>query len=186
MRLYSTCGDFYIWFCWIWLFCKLYYCDLWLYRCLSLYGHFCIIAWDLLFSSKLVCLIIGVAMISFLESMSFFKSSIFCCVLVLWQHSTFATALLNFSKYDSNFSCIAVSLFSKWRVGSVSNCSKVSVCCCAEDLGICLTFCNKGVSDWIGNWGVSFGVLGVSVWTESSSFLSDLVPGVIYKYFLSY
>ena len=84
-------------------------------------------------------------------------------------HFIFGTALLIFSKYDSNFSCIAVSLFSKWRVSSVSNCSKVSVFC-AEGLGTCLAFSNKGVSDWIGNWGVSFGVLGVSVWTESPSF----------------
>ena len=51
---------------------------------------------------------------------------------------------------------------------------------CAEGLGICLTFCNNGVSDWIGDWGVSFGVIGVSVWTELSSFLSDLVLGVFY------
>ena len=62
-----------------------------------------------------------------------------------------------------------MSLFSKWRVSSASNCSKVGVFCCAEGLGICLTFCNNAVSDWIGNWGVSFGVLGVSVWIESSS-----------------
>ena len=75
--------------------------------------------------------------------------------------------------------------FSRWRVSSVSNYSKVSVFCCAEGLGICLIFCNKGVSDWIGNWGVSFGVLGVRVWTESSSFLSDLVPCFLFYFFFS-
>ena len=57
--------------------------------------------------------------------------------------------------------CIAVSLFSTWLVSSVSNCSKVRVFCCSEGLGICLKFFNKGTSDWIGNWGISFGVLGV-------------------------
>ena len=136
MRLRSTCGNFCGWFCWIWLFCKL-----------SCFG--CVV---LLFSSKWVCLIIGVVMISFLESNSFFKFAIFSCnVLVfwVWQHYILATVLLIFSKYYSNFSCIAVSLFSKWRVSSVSNCSKVSVFCCAEGLGICLTFCNKGFwLDW--------------------------------------
>ena len=146
MHLRCTCGDFCVWFCWIWLFCKFSCCVLWFYRCLSLYGGFCVVAWDLLFSSKSVCLFIGVVMISFLESNSVFKLAIFYCnVLVFWfwQHPIFATVLLIFSKYDSNFSCIAVSLFSKWRVSSVSNFSNVIVFCSAKGLGICLTFCNR-------------------------------------------
>ena len=97
---------------------------------------------------------------------------------MFWQHSIFASVLLIFPKYDSTFSSIGVGFFSKLRVSSVSNCLKVIVFYCAESLGICLTFCNKGVSVWIGNWGISFGVLGVSVCTESSSILSDLVSSV--------
>ena len=97
---------------------------------------------------------------------------------MFWQHSIFASVLLIFSKYDSTFSSIGVGFFSKLRVSSVSNCLKVFVFYCAESLGICLTFCNKGVSVWIGNWGISFGVLGVSVCTESSSILSDFVSSV--------
>ena len=97
---------------------------------------------------------------------------------MFWQHSIFASVLLIFSMYDSTFSSIGVGFLSKLRVSSVSNCLKVIVFYCAESLGICLTFCNKGVSVWIGNWGISFGVLGVSVCTESSSILSDLVSSV--------
>ena len=99
MHLRCTCGDFCVWFCWIWLFCKFSCCVLWFYRCLSLYGGFCVVAWDLLFSSKSVCLFIGVVMISFLESNSVFKLAIFCCnVLVFWfwQHSIFSTVLVIF------------------------------------------------------------------------------------------
>ena len=106
---------------------------------------------------------------------------ILCCsVLVFWfwQHSIFATVLLIFSKHDSGFSCIAVSLISKWRDSNVSNLSKVCVSCCAEGLGIYLRFCDKGVSVWTGISVVSFEVLGVSVWTEPSTILFDLVPGV--------
>ena len=172
---------FCIWIYWIWLFCKFSCCDLWLYQCLSLYRDFCIVARDLLFPNKLVRLFIGVVMISFLESKLFFKLAIFCCnvfVFWFWQQPIIATVLLIFSKYDSNFSCIAVGLSFRWRVSRVWNCSKVGVFCYIEGLRIYLTFCNKGASVWIANWGISFEVLGVNVSTESSSALSDLVSGV--------
>ena len=63
MRLRSICGDFCVWIGWIYLFCKFYCCDPWLYQCLSLYCDFCIAARDLL---KSACLFIGVVMTLFL------------------------------------------------------------------------------------------------------------------------
>ena len=120
--------------------------------CLSLYGYFCIVAWNLLFSSKSVCLFIGVVMTSFLESNSFFKLGISSCkdlVFWFWQHSIFATVLLIFSSMIQILLALLWAIFLSDVLVAFQIVQKFFLLC----WGFMNLSDNEGVSDWIGNWG---------------------------------